>query len=94
VREITEPCPAEFFLDCDAEKTELAKQRPQLAGKFVGAVDLVGARGDLVLGKRPDRIAQHVDVAAEAKIEAGKTVLHHGWLPHRRLGGPGLQTNK
>ncbi len=60
-----------------AEQPELAELRPQLARKAVGAVDLSRVRRDLVLGKSPHRVAQHVDVAAEAEIETGKAVLDH-----------------
>ncbi len=50
---------------------ERAELRPQLARKAVGAVDLGGKRRDLGLRERAHRLAQHVDVAAEAEIEAG-----------------------
>ena len=49
--EIAEARAAPLLFDRDAEKTERAELRPQLARKAVGAVDLVGARRDLVLGE-------------------------------------------
>ena len=51
--EIAQPCPAPFLLDRDAEKPELAELRPQLARKFVGAVDFGGARRNLGLREQP-----------------------------------------
>ena len=81
--EIAEPRPAPLLLDRDAEEPELAELRPQLPRKAVGAVDLGGVRRDLVLGKSAHRVAQHVDVAAEAEIETGKAVLDHRALHGR-----------
>ena len=69
--EIAHPRAAILLLDGDAEEPERAELRPQLARKLVGAVDLVGDRGDLVSGKVAHRLAQHFDVAAETEIEAG-----------------------
>ena len=69
--EIAEPGAAQFLFDGDAEEAERAELRPQLARKAVGAVDLVGVGRDLVLGESAHRVAQHVDIAAEAEIEAG-----------------------
>ena len=53
------------------EHTKFAELRPQFARKRIGTVDVFGARRDLVLRKTPHRVAQHLDVAAEAEIEAG-----------------------
>ena len=75
--EVAEPCPAPLLLDRDAKQPELAELRPQLPRKAVGAVDLGRVGRDLVLGKGPHRVAQHVDIAAEAEIETGKAVLDH-----------------
>ncbi len=80
VREVAHPGAAPFLLDGDAEKSELAELRPKLARKFVGAVDLGGVGSDLGLRERADGVAQHLDIAAEIKIEAGKTVRDHRWL--------------
>ena len=49
--EIAEAGATPFLFDRDAEKTESAELRPQLAGKLVRTIDLRGARGNLALGK-------------------------------------------
>src|SRR5580693_1044729 len=87
MREIAKTGAAEFFLDRDTEETKFAELRPQFARKFIGAVNFVGKRRDLVLGKCTHRVAQHVHVAAEAKVETGNAVLHHRTLPHRGYRG-------
>ncbi len=69
--EVAETGAAKLLLDRDAEQAKRAELRPQLAGKAVGAVELGGARRDLVLGESAHGIAQHFDVAAEAEIKAG-----------------------
>ena len=50
--EIAEPRAAQFLLDGDAKQSQRAEFRPQLARETVGAVDLVGARRDLVRRSR------------------------------------------
>jgi len=72
--EIAESGAAPFLFDCDPQKAEPAKLRPQLAGEAVGPVDLIGARRDLVLREVAHRIAKHFDIAAKAEIEAGQAV--------------------
>src|SRR5581483_1384513 len=90
MREIAEAGAAQLLLDGDAKQAEFAELWPQLARKRIGAVDLAGERRDLVLGKCPHRVAQHVEVAAEAEIKAGNAVLHHRPLPSRGPRRPGL----
>ena len=68
--EIAEAGAAIFLLDRDAVQAERAHLRPQVAREDIVAVDLVGARRDLVLREAADRLAQHVDVGAEPEIEA------------------------
>ena len=85
--EIAQARAAPFLFDRNAEKTESAELRPQLAGKLVRTVDLGGARGNFALRKGADRFAQHIDVAAEAEIEAGKAVEDHRAL-HPRVNRP------
>ena len=55
----------------NAEQTELAHLRPQVAGEFVGFVDLGGARRDLVLRKAENHVAQGLDLVAQGKGHAG-----------------------
>ena len=68
--EIAEAGAAVFLFHRDAVQAERAHLRPQLAREHIVAVDLVGARRDAVLGEVADGLAQHVDVGAEAEIEA------------------------
>ena len=70
--EIAEAGAAPFLLDRDAQEAERPELRPKLARKAVRAVDLGRVRGDLILGKVGDRIAQHGNIAAEVEIEPGK----------------------
>ena len=69
--EIAEPRPAPFLLDRDAVHAELAELGPEIARKGVAAVDLVGARRDLVGGKAAHAVAQQVGGLAEVEIKAG-----------------------
>ena len=86
--EIAHAGAAPFLLDRDAEQAERAELRPQLARKFVGAVDLSGAWRDFFAGEGADRLAQHIDVVAEAEIEAGEAVRdHRALLPAPKTGG-------
>jgi hypothetical protein len=50
----------------------------------VAAVDLVGARCDLVGGKAAHALAQHVGGLAEAEVEAADVV--HAHLRRSRIG--------
>jgi hypothetical protein len=90
--EIAETRAAPFLFHGDAEKAEGAELRPQVAGKFVGPVDVVGPRRNLCLRKRAYRLAQHIDIAAERKIQSGQSVTdHHSLHPLRDSGvGPRL----
>src|SRR4051812_29681121 len=78
--EIAEAGAAVFFFNGDAQQPELAHLRPQLARELIAAVDLVGARRDLVLRKFARGLAQHVDLFAEAEIETAPGVGDHGPL--------------
>ena len=78
--EIAETRTAPFLFHRDAKKAKRAEFRPQVAGKFVGPVDVVGPRRDLCLRKGADRLAQHVDVAAERIIQSGQSVADHHTL--------------
>ena len=74
VLEITEAGAAPLLLDGDAMNAKRAERGPQIAGKAVAAVDLVGARRDF-LGREPaDALAQHIRRLAQAEIEAAKAV--------------------
>src|SRR6516162_1014442 len=87
MREITEPGATPFLFDCNPQKAERPKLRPQLAGETVGPVDLIGARRDFLLRKVAHRIAKHFDIAAKAEIEAGQAVRQNRSLPggaHRK----------
>src|ERR1700674_2910973 len=75
--EIAHPGAAPFLLDRDAQEAKLAHLRPQVAWKFVAAIDLGGARRDLVAGKVGHGVAQPVEVFAEAEIEACPGIGDH-----------------
>ena len=57
-------------------QAELAELFPQVGRKEVVAVDVGGARRDLVVGELLHRVAQHLDRLAEVEGEAGK--VGHG----------------
>src|SRR3974390_805369 len=86
MREIAEPRPAVFLFDRNAVQPERAHLGPEIARKFVVAVDLVGARRNPVLREIGDGVAQHVGLGTEAKIETGPGIRNHRKL--HRSGGP------
>jgi hypothetical protein len=49
----------------------------QIPAEGIAAVDLVGARRDLVAGKAAHALAQHVGGLAEAEVEAADVVHAH-----------------
>jgi hypothetical protein len=49
--EIAEPRPAPLLFYGNAEQTQCAELRPQLARKLVRTIDFRGARRDIVLGE-------------------------------------------
>src|ERR1700694_2982433 len=75
--EIAHPGAAPFLLDRDAQQAKLAHWRPQVAWKIVAAIDLGGARRDLVAGKVRYGFAQPVEVFAEPEIEACPGIWDH-----------------
>src|SRR5690349_1301888 len=81
MREVAETGPSPFLFDGDAEKTERSNLRPQIARKAVGAIDLVWARGDLVMRKAAHGVAKHLDVPAQTEIQSGQAVPQHRSLP-------------
>ena len=91
--EIAEPGAAPLLLDRDAVHAELAELRPEVAREGVAAVDLVGARRDLVGGEAAHAVAQHVGGLAQAEIEAAKVVDAHGrWSSRDGASAPRLQS--
>ena len=78
--EIAETRAAPLLFHRDAEKAKRAELRPQVAGKFIGPVDVVGPRRNLCLRKGAHRLAQHVDVAAERIIQSRQSVTDHHTL--------------
>ena len=77
VLEIAEAGAAEFLLDRDAVHAERAELGPQIARERVGAVDLVGARRDLVGREAAHALAQHVGGLAEVEPQARKIAGNH-----------------
>ena len=70
VLEIAQPAAAILLLDRHAEQAELAELGPQMARELVGAVDLLGQRGDLARGEARHRVADHLRLLAE--VEAAR----------------------
>src|SRR3979411_686139 len=77
MREVARAGAAEFLLDRDAVQPEAPHLGPQVARKLVAAVDLLGARRDLVLREVLHGLAQLVDLVAETEIEAGPRIGNH-----------------
>jgi hypothetical protein len=69
VREVAHVAAAVLLLHRDAEQAHVAELAPQVGREFVVAVDLGGARRDFLLAHLVNRVAQHVDVFAEAEVE-------------------------
>src|SRR5262249_25869800 len=78
MRQIAEPRAAELLLDRDPVQAERAHARPQVARKNVAAVDLGGARRDLVGREAAHGVAQRVDLLAEVEVEAAPGIGDHG----------------
>src|SRR5215472_8637235 len=84
MREIAEPGAAPFFFHGNSEQSQRPELWPQLAGKGVGAVDIVGARRNLVFREVTHGVAKHFDIAAKAEIESRQAVPQHRSLPGGR----------
>ena len=69
VREIAEVRAAPALGHRDAEQALRAELRPQRAGKFVRAIDLVRERRDLAGGEAPHLAADLIERLAESEIE-------------------------
>jgi hypothetical protein len=85
VLEIAEARAAIFLLHGDAVQAEFAHLRPEIARKLVRTVDLLGARGDLLLGEVAHSLADRIGGFAEVEIEGFRGVRQHSWLLHRPL---------
>src|ERR1700726_489545 len=69
VFEVTQATAAVLRLVGDAEKSEGAQLRPQIARKGIRGVDLRGARGDELGGELAHGLAQQVDALAKLEIK-------------------------
>ena len=67
-------------------RPSVAELRPEVAREIVVAVDLGGARRDLVGGEAAHGVAQHVDGLAEVEVEARKPVRKRGHALVRSFG--------
>ena len=65
------PGAAVFLLDGDAEDAERAHLAPQIRREFVDAVDLGGARRDLVRGEAPTDSRSVSALSPRPKSNAG-----------------------
>ena len=70
--EIAEPRAAEFLLDGDAVQAEIAQLRPEIAREEVAAVDLVGARRDLVGAKAATVSRSRSAVSPRSKFSSAR----------------------
>ena len=75
---IAETRAAPLLLDGDAVQAERAHGHPKAARKGVGAVDFIGARGDLGGREAAHGVAQHFRLLPQAEIESPVSVPHHG----------------
>ena len=66
--EVAESGAAPALRHGDAEEAELAERRPEIARKLVAAVDIGGARGDLLRREAPHLLPDLVDALAETEI--------------------------
>src|SRR6266403_479760 len=76
--EVTEPRAAIFLLDGNAVQAERADFRPEVAGKLIALVDLLGARRNLVGRKILDGLADSIRGFAEIEVEHPVRVGNHG----------------
>ena len=77
MRQIAHVGAAVLLASRHAEQTHVAKLLPEVGREFVNAVNLGSARRNFRVGKGLNRIAQQIDVFAEAKVEAGNV---HGFV--------------
>ena len=83
MREVAEVAAAVLLLHRHAVQAERAELLPQIGGKEVVAVDVGGARRDLVVGELLHAVAQHGDRLAQVEGEAGK--VGHAEAPGKRF---------
>src|SRR5258706_15815421 len=76
--EVPEPRAAILLLDGNAVQAELADFRPEVAGKLIALVDLVGARRNLVAREIVHGLADSVRGFAEIEVEHPVRVWDHG----------------
>src|SRR5258708_6182444 len=76
--EVPEPRAAIFLLDGNAVQAERADFRPEIAGKLIALVDLVGARRNLVAREIVYGLANSVRGFAEIEVEHPIRVGNHG----------------
>src|SRR5947209_6070153 len=84
--EIAETGAAKLFFDRDSVQADRTHFRPEVARELVGAVDLGGARRNLILGEITCGRADHLGGLAEVEVEAGGDVGDHKTCPRMRPG--------
>ena len=80
VGQVAHVAAAVLLLHGDAEQAHVAELAPQVHGKLVVAVDVRRPRGDFLLAHLVDRVAQHVDLFAEAEVQGGVSGIHDCFL--------------
>src|ERR1700720_2542560 len=78
MREVAQAQAAIFLRRGNPVQAEFPHPRPQVARKRVVAVDLRGARSDLVLGENPGAVTDHRGALAEIEVEGTRRVGDHG----------------
>ncbi len=69
VRKIAHVDAAVLFLHRNAVQVQRTHLGPEVAGKFVGAIDLGCNRSDAILRERAHGVAQQVDLGTQAMVE-------------------------
>src|SRR5580704_11332391 len=78
MREVAQAQAAIFLRRGNPVQAQFPHPRPQVARKRVVAVDLRGARSDLVLGEGPGAVTDHRGALAEIEVEGTGRVGDHG----------------
>src|SRR5580704_7253074 len=78
MREVAQAQAAIFLRRGNPVQAQFPHPRPKVARKRVVAVDLRGARSDLVLGEGPGAVTDHRGALAEIEVEGSRRVRDHG----------------
>ena len=71
MRQVAQPGTAMLLVHGDAMQPQRAHFGPQVARKFIRAVDLGGYRRNAVLAEAAHSVAQHVQFLAQGEVQCG-----------------------